>query len=75
MATLRYRFAPLSRAQFRGEGRLADSYAEHDEVVRAILRGNAELAFQTMRRHVSGIQRAFEEYTRSIAHGPVEAAE
>ena len=76
MAALRYRFAPLSRAQFRGEGRLADSYAEHDEVVKAILRGNAELAFQTMRRHVSGIQRAFEEYTRSLAHGaPIEAAE
>ncbi len=50
MATLRRRFAPLSRIQFRGEGRLADSYAEHDEVVRAVLRGNAELAFQTMRR-------------------------
>ncbi len=74
MATLRRRFAPLSRIQFRGEGRLADSYSEHDEVVRAVLRGNAELAFQTMRRHVSGVQRAFEEYTGAVARGPIEAA-
>lgn len=75
MATLRRRFAPLSRIQFRGEGRLANSYSEHDEVVRAILRGNAELAFQTMRRHVSGVQRAFEEYTGALKLGPIEAAE
>jgi DNA-binding GntR family transcriptional regulator len=75
MATLRRRFSPLSRVQFRGEGRLADSYAEHDEVVRAVLRGNADSAFQTMRRHVASVQRAFEDYTASLTHGPVEAAE
>jgi DNA-binding GntR family transcriptional regulator len=74
MATLRRRFSPLSRIQFRGEGRLADSYAEHDEVVRAIVRGNAELAFQTMRRHVTRVQQAFEEYTGALASGPIEAA-
>jgi DNA-binding GntR family transcriptional regulator len=75
MATLRRRFSPLSRVQFRGEGRLADSYAEHDEVVRAVLRGNADLAFQTMRRHVASVQRAFEEYTGAVARDPIEAAE
>jgi DNA-binding GntR family transcriptional regulator len=75
MAALRARFSPLSRIQFRGEGRLADSYAEHDEVVRAILRGNAELSYQTMRRHVASVQRAFEEYTKLIALGPIQAAE
>ncbi len=75
MATMRRRFSPLSRIQFRSEGRLADSYAEHDAVVRAILRGNAELAFQTMRRHVSGIQRAFDEYTKVIPRASVQVAE
>jgi DNA-binding GntR family transcriptional regulator len=75
MATLRRRFSPLSRIQFRGEGRLADSYSEHDEVVRAILRGNGELAFQTMRRHVSGVRRAFEEYTGALTRDPIQAAE
>jgi DNA-binding GntR family transcriptional regulator len=70
MATLRRRFAPLSRAQFRGEGRLADSYVEHDEVARAILRGNAELAFKTMRSHVSRVQRAFEDYTSQVSRRP-----
>jgi DNA-binding GntR family transcriptional regulator len=75
MATMRRRFSPLSRIQFRGEGRLADSYAEHDEVVRAVLRGNAEAAFQTMRRHVSSVQRAFEDYTKALARGSIEAVE
>jgi len=70
METLRRRFAPLSRAQFRGEGRLADSYAEHDDVVRSILRGNAELAFKTMRRHVTRVQRAFEDYTSQVSRRP-----
>ena len=74
METLRARFSPLSRVQFRSEGRLADSYAEHDEVVRAVLRGNAELAYQTMRRHVASVQRAFEEYTKGLARGPIQAA-
>jgi DNA-binding GntR family transcriptional regulator len=73
METLRRRFAPLSRAQFRGEGRLADSYAEHDEVVRAILRGNADQAFQSMRLHVSRVQHAFEDYTSQVSRRPARA--
>lgn len=75
MATLRRRFAPLSRVQFRGDGRLAESHLEHDEVVRAILRGNAERAFQSMRRHVAGVEHAFEEYIGALAHDPSQAAE
>jgi DNA-binding GntR family transcriptional regulator len=75
MATLRRRFAPLSRVQFRGEGRLGDSYSEHNDVVRAILRGSAELAFQAMRRHVSSVERAFEDYMGAVTRGPIEAAE
>jgi DNA-binding GntR family transcriptional regulator len=62
VGTLRRRFSPLSRSQFRSAGRLAASYAEHDQVVRAILRGDGEQAFQTMRRHHSGVRRSFAEY-------------
>jgi DNA-binding GntR family transcriptional regulator len=62
VGTLRRRFAPLSRSQFRSAGRLAASYAEHDQVVRAIMRGDGEQAFHTMRRHHSGVRRSFAEY-------------
>jgi DNA-binding GntR family transcriptional regulator len=70
---LRRRFAPLSRGQFRSAGRLAASYAEHDLVVRAILRGDGEQAFQAMRRHHSGVRRSFAEY--AAAHRRADAAE
>lgn len=63
---LRRRLSPFSRAQFRGPGRLASSYAEHAAVVEAILRGNAEEAAQTMRRHATVVAKAFDDYVSSI---------
>lgn len=66
-ATLRNRFAPLSRAQFRGPGRLAQSYAEHEEIVRAILRGEAATAYSATLRHSSHIRRAFVDYATGLA--------
>jgi DNA-binding GntR family transcriptional regulator len=65
VSSLRHRFAPLSRSQFRSAGRLAASYAEHDQVVRAILRGEGEQAYQAMRRHHSGVRRSFAEYAEA----------
>jgi DNA-binding GntR family transcriptional regulator len=73
VGTLRRRFAPLSRSQFRSAGRLAASYAEHDQVVRAILRGDGEQAFHAMRRHHSGVRRSFAEY--AAARQAADAAE
>jgi len=70
---LRRRFAPLSRSQFRSAGRLAASYGEHDQVVRAILRGDGEQAFNAMRRHHSGVRRSFAEYAAAQMAG--QAAE
>ena len=76
VATLRNRFAPLSRAQFRGPGRLAQSYGEHDVIVRAILRGDAEQAYRAALAHGTSITRAFAEYTAAHAGiGKREAAE
>jgi DNA-binding GntR family transcriptional regulator len=66
VAALRNRFAPLSRAQFRGPGRLAQSYREHDLIVRSILRGDGDQAYHAALAHGSSISRAFAEYT---AHG------
>ena len=75
VADLRRRFAPLSRAQFRGPGRLAQSYAEHDEIVRAILRGNAQQAYTATREHALSIRRSFVDYAARTVGGAWAAAE
>jgi DNA-binding GntR family transcriptional regulator len=62
VAAMRRRFAPLSRAQFRGPGRLAQSYAEHDLIVRAILRGDDDLAQRVTVAHMLSVRRAFLDY-------------
>jgi DNA-binding FadR family transcriptional regulator len=54
--------APFRRAQFRVAGRLAQSYAEHDRVVAAILQGDAEAAAEAMRSHLSNVRDASEGY-------------
>ncbi len=67
VATMRRRFAPLSRAQFRGLGRLGQSYAEHDLIVGAILRGDVDVACRVTVRHMLSVRRAFLEYAASCA--------
>ena len=59
--SIRQRVRPFRRAQFRVAGRLSDSWAEHDAVVRAILRGDGEGAFYAMRAHVSAVGTASED--------------
>jgi DNA-binding GntR family transcriptional regulator len=73
VADLRRRFAPLSRAQFRGAGRLARSYAEHAEIVSAILRGEGERAHQATRLHLLNVRRSFESYAAQAARGAAAA--
>lgn len=76
VSTLRRRFAPLSRAQFRGPGRLAQSYAEHDEIVSAILRGEADQAYRVTLLHVLSVRRAFVDYAATrVSPEKHEAAE
>ncbi len=59
---IRLRLRPYRRAQFRVAGRLQHSWMEHDAVVRAILRGDAETAFHAMRAHVTAVSSASTEY-------------
>jgi DNA-binding GntR family transcriptional regulator len=73
-ADLRRRFAPLSLAQFRGSGRLAQSYAEHHVIVAAILRGDGERAYQATRAHLLSVRRSFISYAEA-AKGATTAAE
>ena len=63
---LRRRLSPFTRAQFRGTGRLGESYAEHDAAVQAILRGQADVAQEAMRRHVAVVRQALDEYTSRL---------
>jgi DNA-binding GntR family transcriptional regulator len=60
---LRRRVAPFRRAQFKVEGRLLLSNAEHDAVVRAIVSGDAAGAHSAMLHHVSLVEDAFEAFS------------
>jgi DNA-binding GntR family transcriptional regulator len=65
LISTRQRLNPFRRAQFNLLGRLASSHCEHDGVVQAILRGDGEMAAQTMRSHVLTVSAATVEYVGS----------
>jgi DNA-binding GntR family transcriptional regulator len=54
----RSRLAPFRRAQFRLAGRLAKSWAEHDGIVTAILRGDGAAAGGAAKAHVAIVSEA-----------------
>ncbi len=56
--SVRTRCAPFRRAQFETLGRLAKSHAEHDAVVTAIQRGDADAAATEMRAHIIVVRTA-----------------
>lgn len=58
----RARVRPFRRAQFRNLGRLANSHAEHDRVVTAILRGERHTAATAMRAHIMRVREEYEIY-------------
>jgi DNA-binding GntR family transcriptional regulator len=60
----RARLSPFRRAQFRLEGRLAKSWREHDEIVTAILRGDALAAGKSAYEHVSIVSEASATFAR-----------
>ncbi|TDT94468.1 MULTISPECIES: GntR family transcriptional regulator [Azorhizobium] len=62
----RARLQPFRRAQFRNLGRLALSYAEHDTVVQAILRGDKAEAASAMRSHILTVEVAYERYAEGV---------
>jgi DNA-binding GntR family transcriptional regulator len=71
--SLRRRLSPFRRAQFRAPGRLALSHAEHDGVVKAILRGDATEAHCAMLRHVNLVENAYEQVSASATSRPRRA--
>ena len=62
----RVRVQPFRRAQFRNLGRLAKSYAEHDRVVVAIMRGDKIGAANAMRDHIETVREEYEVYAVSL---------
>jgi DNA-binding GntR family transcriptional regulator len=62
---LRRRLEHFRRAQFRAPRRLAQSHAEHSEIVRAILAGDAPRAHSSMLHHVSLVEIAFDKLASS----------
>lgn len=59
---MRRRLAPFRRAQFRLEGRLASSHAEHRIVLEAIRTGDGEAAYRSMRAHILAVKDAYRSF-------------
>ena len=76
--SVRTRCAPFRRAQFETLGRLAKSHAEHDAVVTAIQRGDADAAATEMRAHIIVVRTAVDAVTGAAARrrgGPTAPAD
>jgi DNA-binding GntR family transcriptional regulator len=59
--TTRRRLSPFRRAQFMSAGRLARSYAEHADIVSAIMRADEVAASSAMRAHILLVEDTFEQ--------------
>jgi len=67
-AGLRRRLALYRRSQFRTTGRLPRSHAEHDEVVKAVVSGQAAAAHAAMLHHVDLVEASFEKLLAEASH-------
>jgi DNA-binding GntR family transcriptional regulator len=63
---IRQRIAPFRRAQFSLQDRLAKSYEEHDAIVGAVMRGDADTASEVMRTHVNVVRAASSDYVHGL---------
>lgn len=64
---VRQRCAPYRHAQFETLGRLVKSHREHDAVVNAIQRGDADEAAREMRAHITVVRTAVDEVATEAA--------
>jgi DNA-binding GntR family transcriptional regulator len=63
---LRRRLSLYRRSQFRTEGRLVRSHAEHEVVVRAVISGDAAAAHAAMLHHVDLVEASYEKLLASV---------
>jgi DNA-binding GntR family transcriptional regulator len=71
---MRRRLAPYRRGQFAVLGRLALSFAEHNRVVSAIVRGEAAAAAAAMHAHVATVSVASADYVAGRTAGAEDTA-
>jgi DNA-binding GntR family transcriptional regulator len=71
--SVRRRLEPYRRGQFQVLGRLALSFAEHDRVIGAIVRGEAEAAARAMHEHVATVRVASDAYVTGNTTGRSDA--
>lgn len=64
---MRRRLQPFRRAQFRLDGRLASSHAEHQIVVDAISEADGEAAYRSMRTHIMAVKDAYRSFAGQTA--------
>jgi DNA-binding GntR family transcriptional regulator len=63
---IRQRIAPFRRAQFALQDRLLKSFEEHNAIVQAVLRGDADTAGELMRLHVNVVRVATKDYVQRL---------
>jgi len=67
--TLRNRLAPYRRLQLRRVDRVAESFAEHEAVLAAILDGEAEQADRLLQSHVTVQSGSFADFVANLTVG------
>ncbi len=71
---LRRRLRPYRRLQLRVRDRLANSYSEHDQIVKALLAGDGDAAANLLRGHVVIQGERFADLIASLNHMTTQAA-
>jgi DNA-binding GntR family transcriptional regulator len=72
--SLHRRLRPYRRLQLRVRDRLANSYAEHEDVVNAIIAGDGELTAERLRKHVIVQGQRFTDLIASLPQLSTQAA-
>ena len=73
-AQLQRRLRPYRRLQLRVRDRMANSYAEHSDIVQTILAGDAQGAAQALRAHVMVQGERFGDLLASLSNIELQAA-
>lgn len=63
---LRNRISPFRRLQFKNTGRIQQSLQEHNSIVQAILKRDADSAYQAMYHHLISSGKSFATYLEQI---------
>lgn len=64
---IRNRLAPYRRLQLRRRNRLAESFAEHDRILHAIMDGNERLVDELLQAHVTVQGGSFTDFIASLS--------